>query len=87
MNGFTQIAEYLKKFQKINQPHKTLKQNFLAYTQKTTGITLLEKEIDIQNNAVYIKTDPITKNELFYKKNKLESFFKENPGCNEILFK
>ena len=87
MADFTQIAEYLKRFQKINQPNKTLKQNFIFYVKKITGIILLEKEVETQNKILYIKTDSVTKNELFYKKNKLESFFKENPGCNEILFK
>ncbi len=89
MIGFTPIAEYLKKFKKIGQPHKSIKQNFLCYIQKTTGVMLLEREIEIQNTTLFIKTDPSTKNEIFYQKNKLEGFFKENTntGLREILFK
>ena len=89
MTGFTQINEYLKKFEKVGRSQKSTKQNFLRYVQKTTGIMLLEKEIEIQNTTLFIKTDPVTKNEIFYQKNKLEGFFKENTntGLRDISFK
>ena len=89
MIGFTRIAEYLKKFEKIGQSHKSIQQGFVRYVQKTTGILLLEREIEIQNATLFIKTDPATKNEIFYQKNKLQGFFKENTntGLREISFK
>lgn len=86
MIGFTQIGDYLQKFQNLGEPQKALKQKFIKYAQEAAGIVLSENEIEIRGSVIYLKTDPAVKNELFYQKNKLKIFFETNPGLTEILF-
>jgi len=63
------ISQYLKKFQKLTPPDIFIKKSLQKLIQEELGITIDLKNIEYKNNTIFIRTNPLIKNEIFLKKN------------------
>lgn len=62
------IALYLDKFKKIDLKSSSLKKTIHASISKVLGIDVDIKAINVKNNLIYLKVNPVIKNEIFIKK-------------------
>ena len=62
------ISIYLERFKNIKPPENAIKKIIIKNIKKETNIKIKEQDININKGFVYIKTTPIIKNEIFYKK-------------------
>ncbi len=62
------LGSYLEKFKLILATPGALKKPVLNAILKITSIELSEKDIDVKEGSIYLKTHPLIKNEIFMKK-------------------
>lgn len=62
------IGGYLDKFKKITPPNKKIKATAINVIENLSTIKLKKEQIKINNNILFINTEPIIKNEVFIKK-------------------
>ncbi len=62
------ISIYLDKFKKINSKESSLKDAIIASVNKVLEININRSNIEIRKNVIYLKINPIIKNEVFIKK-------------------
>ena len=65
------IGDLLKKFKTLVPREKIVKDETIRAVFEETGILLQSEEIFFQNGVIFIKTNPVIKNELFMRKQKI----------------
>jgi len=68
------IGDFLIKFKNLTPPDQIVKNIFLNIIYKKLDIKIPKKNISLKNNTLYLKINPIIKNEIFLHK---ESILKE----------
>ena len=79
------ISDLLQKFKHITPPDITVRKSAVDIIKTTTNIELDKKDISIKNGVVYIKTQPIYKNEIFINKQKIIKKLQERVGDNVFV--
>ncbi len=77
------IKEYLEKFQKLGLSDKENKEIISQTLLEILGIKINTRELEIKDSVLYIKTNPIIKNSLFIKKDRIIKTLKEK-GVNVL---
>ena len=77
---FTKISLYLERFKNIKPPENELKKIIIKNIKKETNISIKEIDIEINKKFIYIKTTPIIKNEIFYKKQNIIDICEKESG-------
>ncbi len=71
------VSGFLEKFKKIFQSASARKEVFIKGVEEATKIKLEEKDFDIKDFTVVLKTGPGVKNEIFMRKNKILEVMKK----------
>ena len=71
------IGDFLKKFKTLVPQEKIVKDEMIQVVLIKTGILLSKEEISFNNNVVFLKTTPATRNELFMRKQSILSEMKK----------
>ncbi len=79
-----EIKDLLSRFQNIILGEEAKKEVIKDVLNKTIGVSIETKDIEIKNNIIYLNIKPIYKNEVFLKQEKIflqmeEVFGKKNP--------
>ena len=74
------IGDLLKKFKTLVPREKIVKDEMISAVFEETGILLQSEEISFQNGVIFIKTNPVIKNELFMRKQKILLEIKKKIG-------
>lgn len=78
--NFAKIADYLLKFKKLQAPEKAIRMEIVKNIHAITGISLDENKVKIHNSTVFLETNPLIKNEIFYKKREIIAVCKTRSG-------
>lgn len=78
-----QINQLLERFKNITNTEKTKKQLIVEILKKNK-ITIQIEQINISNNVIFIKTQPIIKTEILLKKEEIIKQIKKIPGLINI---
>ncbi len=62
------LSHYLEKFKLILSAPGALKKPVINAILLITTITLTEKEVEVKDSIIYLKTHPLVKNEIYMKK-------------------
>lgn len=62
------ISIYLDKFKKIESKSSDLKKTITDSVNKFLKITIDKKNVEVKNGIVYLKVNPVVKNEIFINK-------------------
>jgi hypothetical protein len=62
------LSHYLEKFKLILLSPGAIKKPILSSILNTTSIELTEKDIEIKDSVIYLKTHPLIKNEIYMRK-------------------
>ena len=72
------ITSFFSKFTKLTPPERFVKEKCIEVVKKIASITLLDKDIEIRGETLFITTTPIKKSELFlHKRDILENLTQE----------
>lgn len=74
------LSQYLKKFQNLTPPDIFLKKSFRKLIQKEINIKIDIKNIEYKNSTIFIRVNPLIKNEIFLKKDLLLKKLNTKPG-------
>ncbi len=66
MNQFDSL---LDKFRKLLTSSESVKKDVIASINAKTRLELVDKDVDIRDGIAYLKSHPLTKNEVFMRKN------------------
>jgi hypothetical protein len=76
------IAELLLKTRNLILSKELEKETIRKIIFDLAGVTINHGELEIKNGIIYLKTKPIYKNEIFFKKDKIISEIKKNLNKN-----
>lgn len=62
------ISIYLDKFKKIESKSSSLKNNIIDSVNKILKINIDKKDVEIRNGVIYLKVNPVVRNEIFINK-------------------
>jgi len=65
------LSNHLSKYRNITPPDDFTREYVSKILKKKLKISINKKQISIRNNVLYIETEPVYKNEVFLKKEKL----------------
>jgi len=77
--GFN-IGDYLKKFIGISPPNDFIKEKVISIVGDKVGVFLNKKDIDVNQNTVFIKTNPVVRSEIYIKKTLILDSLKQELG-------
>lgn len=78
------LSEYLKKFKLTLFKNEDVIEVIRNTINATTHLDLSPNDIQLKGDVVYIKTNPISKNEIFFQKKKIISILHEK-GVSKIV--
>lgn len=73
-----EIKNFFDKFLKIQKNNKDSLDNIINIIYNVTKIKILESEIEIKENSIYIKCKPIYRNEIFMNVDKIKEELRKN---------
>lgn len=80
------ISNFLDKFRILEKNKTVLKEKILEKIEKHSKVVLKKEDIEIKNSVIFVKSSPIKRAEIFFKKQDiLEDFKKENIAINNII--
>lgn len=62
------ISIYLDKFKNIESKSSGLKNNIIDSVNKILKINIDKKDVEIRNGVIYLKVNPVVRNEIFINK-------------------
>lgn len=74
------IQQYLEVYRKKLFAAEDERSNLIDIVKKISGVTLLTKELQIKNGTLFIKSDSITRNQIYLYRSKLIEEFKKTPN-------
>lgn len=73
-----EIKNFFDKFLKIQKNNKDSLDNIINIIYNVTKIKILESEIEIKENSIYIKCKPIYRNEIFMNIERIKEELRKN---------
>lgn len=65
------ISIYLDKFKNIESKSSSLKNTIIDSISKVLKININKKDVEVKNGIVYLKVNPVVRNEIFINKTKI----------------
>lgn len=65
------VGNFLEKFRNIAPPERFIKEVFIKTTLDIVGIKIKDSDIKITRDIIYVSTNSIVKNEIFFKKQEI----------------
>jgi hypothetical protein len=76
------LQHLLEKFKHLLKNSADTRQTVIAIINAKTNLSLTEKDIDVRDSIIYVKSHPLTKNEIFMRKNLILQELKSVLGTN-----
>ncbi len=67
------ISNFFEKFKKLQQNNQNTKDTIIRVIKKILNIDIKKEDIEVKNNQINIKCNPIIRSEIYMSKNALEA--------------
>ena len=76
------IQQYLEVYRKKLSAAEGHRSDIIDVIKKISGVTLLDKELQVKKGTLFIRSDSTTRNQIYLYRSKLLEEFKKTPTAN-----